>query len=379
MIRKGNVLLHYIRFIINSFGCKPFHRYTFYIITSLLSWVVVKKSNFVVFDGYARCDNIRVLLQHFKSNCLASISIGPEGDVQPFTLVAAWHLARCKWLVIDAHCHFLGPNPFRLAYNIDYFDVWHATGLKCILNGSDSTKSILGYLWYGWRRTIIASGDEDAKLKKSGYGPLARIVALGSPQTDRLALNIEDDRFSQAKTKILYAPSFFDAGKDMLDPLISHNLSDINKLMGSLNAELTIKYHPLCTAELSVECFDHIKAWDNSLETNEDIKAFDILVSDYSGVICDFALLARPIIIIDNSAIRTRQLWYDLYELFPSCMVKDYQQFKDLLSELLKANTKHDIICKEVRQASQKFHNFHDGVACERISGYLMNATHRSS
>lgn len=343
------------------------HRYLFYLITALLSWVFRKKDDIIMVDNSSNCENLNVLLDHFLKHNINFFEIGKNSNLHPNTLNLAWYLARCRWVVIDCDCHYLGPRQLRIFYNINYFDVWHATGLKYILNDSDIIKTIWGYLWFGWKRTVIASGHEDAKLKRSGYGPLASVIITGSPQVDILKKNVLDKATKAVKAKILYAPSFFDINKKLTDPLIFDELEALEKLMTKLNAELTIKFHPLSVNSINLDVFQAIKLWDEKYTTNELLSHFDILISDYSGVICDFSLLGRPVIIINNSQLRNRQLWYSLDDIFPSSIVNNYEELKSVLELTLTSDRYKKVLCNESKSASRIFHNFQDYKSCKRV------------
>ena len=199
------------------------HRYFFYIGTAFLSWILKKEDKLIVIDHGSKCENLKALKEYFLLNKVQFYEIGVSKYLSPNTFMAMIYLARCKWLIIDCDSYNLGPRQLRIFYKIDYFDVWHATGLKQILNDSPIANSKWNYLWFGWKRLICASSFEDFKLKKSGYGPLAKIKITGSPQTDIL-LEAKSIKMNNVIKKILYAPSFLDFNKKYLDPIIFENL-----------------------------------------------------------------------------------------------------------------------------------------------------------
>lgn len=348
------------------------HRYLFYLGTAVLSWVLPKNHSLYVLDHTSGCENLRALKNYFNRHGLAYKEIGYHRDLLPNSWAAMVALARCKWLIVDFDTHYLGPRPVRFIYNIDYLDVWHATGLKYILYRSEMSSSKWAFLWYGWRRYVCASGEEDQKIKQDGYGPLARVIITGSPQADVLSKQASKN-ISHRIAKILYAPSFVDKNKDKADPEIFANLRAMEKVLQAIGAELVIKMHPLSKATIDLNAYRRITAWGERGATNEHLKEFDLLISDYSGVVCDFSLLGRPIVILLQQGANHRRLWYRLDQLFPSSCVQDFDGVTEKISHLALSKVAFKRSGAEAREASTVFHRWNDGLACQRIADFIMS------
>ncbi|MFL5675051.1 MAG: CDP-glycerol glycerophosphotransferase family protein, partial [Chloroflexota bacterium] len=135
--------------------------------------------------------------------------------------------------------------------------------------------------------------------------PLDRVVALGSPRTDAFvdAGATEAARASVlaahpelvGRRVVLYAPTFRGRG---IDKHAAPGL-DAVRLRAALPPEfaLVLKTHPnLDPATTPTDGFDVVA--DPTGDVNDLLPATDILVTDYSSSVIEFALLRRPIVLL---------------------------------------------------------------------------------
>ena len=143
--------------------------------------------------------------------------------------------------------------------------------------------------------------------------PLERVLALGAPRTDfffdAAALAAARARVLAAypalagRRVVLYAPTFRGrgSGKRAAPGL------DAARLRAALPADhvLALKSHPnLDPAASPTAGFDVVV--DPAPEINELLAATDVLVTDYSSSIFEFALLRRPIVLLVERPRRLR-------------------------------------------------------------------------
>ena len=135
--------------------------------------------------------------------------------------------------------------------------------------------------------------------------PVGRVLALGSPRTDFF---FDHPAMASARRRILaahpelegrrvvlYAPTFRGAG-EMKRPAPGF---DAQRLRAQLPAEyaLVLKTHPnLDPAATPTAGFDLVV--DHTAEINEVFTVCDILVTDYSSSILEWALLRRPLVLL---------------------------------------------------------------------------------
>jgi CDP-ribitol ribitolphosphotransferase len=186
--------------------------------------------------------------------------------------------------------------------------VWHATGaLKRF--GLDSNpppgepeRSFLhrGYDW------VITSGDASRDPWSRALGtPLDHVLALGSARTDEL---LDPNALAAARERVLakypalrdrrvitYAPTFRGRGRGKRP---APGL-DAAKLRAALEPGdvLALKSHPNLNASLvSIAGFDVVIAPSDDM--NDVLAATDVLITDYSSSIFEWALLRRPLILL---------------------------------------------------------------------------------
>jgi CDP-glycerol glycerophosphotransferase (TagB/SpsB family) len=134
---------------------------------------------------------------------------------------------------------------------------------------------------------------------------LERVLPLGSPRTDML---VDGDALAEARERVLhrypalrerrvvtYAPTFRGRGRGKRP---APGL-DAARLRAALPASdvLVLKSHPNLDARLvPTEGFDVVVA--PAEDMNDVLAATDILVTDYSSSIFEYALLRRPLVLL---------------------------------------------------------------------------------
>ena len=168
-----------------------------------------------------------------------------------------------------------------------------------------------------------------------------QMLNLGQARNDCLFFkgrNEISDRYKNMKI-ILYAPTHRNEGKKRMDLHELLDLKSINDFCKKNNAVLLIKKHyyhyndpVICENE-----FSNIKelTYENP-ETQELLRATDILISDYSSIYIDFLLLNRPVLFysydLEEYMSVDRQFYLDYNQNnFPGKFCKNTQE---LLAEL---------------------------------------------
>lgn len=196
--------------------------------------------------------------------------------------------------------------PHRQATQV--VQVWHAEGaLKRF--GVDAVRPLKEpertflHRYYDW---VVTSGEASREAWSRAFRtPVDRVLALGSPRTDLFfdAAAIAEARARVAaahpelegRRVILYAPTFRGRGAGKRP---SAGL-DATRLRASLGPDdiLVLKAHPNLDRRLvSTEGYDLIV--DQLVDLNDLLVMTDILITDYSSAIFDFALTRRPIVLL---------------------------------------------------------------------------------
>ncbi len=224
----------------------------------------------------------------------------------PRRVLAMDHLRKESLEVVDnawLPVH-VAPHPPRTTV----VQVWHAVGalkrfgLDTVPPPGEPERSFL-HRHYDW---VVASGEASREPWSRAFGtPLDRVTALGSPRTDML---LDATALAAARERVLgrypalrgrrvvtYAPTFRGRGPGKrpapgLDAAGLHAALDPSDV-------LLLKSHPNLDFRLvHAGGFDVVA--DPADDMNDVLAATDILITDYSSAIFEFALLRRPLVLL---------------------------------------------------------------------------------
>ncbi len=186
--------------------------------------------------------------------------------------------------------------------------VWHATaalkrfGLDSLTPPADPERRFL-HRYYDW---VVCTAERSREPWAAAFGtPVARVLPLGTPRTDEFA---NTARMAATRAEVLarhpelrdrrvvvYAPTFRGRG---VDKVAAGDL-DGAALRAALPADhiLVLKTHPnLDPAATARAGFDLVI--DPHTEINDLLMATDVLVTDYSSSVFEWALLRRPLVLL---------------------------------------------------------------------------------
>lgn len=192
---------------------------------------------------------------------------------------------------------------------------WHGAGFKKIYrlshHGIALWAKILADYLFSWSYRDITIGtskfhlrqfEQNFGLKKSD----PRLIC-GQPRNDTLFSGItKADLLSNTdinpnKNIILYMPTYRGSsmGTNAMSEIINQLYSSIelNEALEKTNSVFVAKLHPL-TPHINIKNRSNFKILDyGAVEDNQKLLAVgDMMISDYSATIVDFALLERPVI-----------------------------------------------------------------------------------
>lgn len=237
---------------------------------------------------------------------------------------------------------FLNDNFFPLAFmNFNYKNVivqlWHAPGASKKFGGSVDKKSrnILSKISENTDYLIVTSDKIKEYYSEAFQMPKTKIKALGLPRFDYYFENhdleklksdfLKKHNISQNKKIILYAPTFRDEEK--YNNIF--NYFDLNKFNEVLGDEyvLALRLHPkikdfynedISTLGEYIDCSDY----ENEQEL---LLLSDMLITDYSSIMIEFAALSKPVIFytydLDNYLANERGFYYDFKKTVPGEIV----------------------------------------------------------
>ncbi|MCX2979600.1 hypothetical protein EYC98_01850 [Halieaceae bacterium IMCC14734] len=229
-------------------------------------------------------------------------------------------------------------------------NVWHGTPIKRI--GADDAMSQMSISDFILIRVFriklqrndlfIASSEPAAKIYASAFNlDKGKILITGEPRSDLMLKGFEKRKYSDSSSlSIIYAPTFrngvgstFDFFGDFIG-----SLAILEEKLRALNTVLSLRLHPV--NEYSAETIAALESCqfiqlEQTPELSSVVNKYDCLLTDFSSLIFDFALLDKSIyfLTLDLQSYLTgdRQLYVN-FEDFTS----DYRiaGWHDLVSQL---------------------------------------------
>jgi CDP-glycerol glycerophosphotransferase (TagB/SpsB family) len=229
-----------------------------------------------------------------------------------FHVRAGYALARARLFVVDDYffpLYAVKPRPTSVAVQ-----VWHASGaLKkfgySVLDksfGADATVLDLVRIHSHYDLCLVSSGAAiPAYAEAFRQPPRVFVPELGIPRTDVLLGQDRDRRAQNVRRRygigagtrvVLLAPTF--RGDRVLDARAA-GLPDLARLARALGDDtvLLLRLHPFVRHRAALPDGGGIVDVSDAPELNEVMLAADVLVTDYSSAVFDFALLGRPIVL----------------------------------------------------------------------------------
>ena len=253
-----------------------------------------------------------------------------------------------------------------------FVQLWHAAGAFKRFGADGSTLSYcIDALYHKDYDLVSVSSEWIREVYAGAFGiEKEKVKALGFPRSDRF---FDEDLIRskreyvlkrmpelEGKQVILYAPSFREKGKKRIYiPEIDYDL-----INGSLSDNQIMVFcpHPLTPKSSGLGDYDKIRLV-RDIPTNDMMMAADLLVTDYSSVIFDYALLDKPIAFFCYDYDTYNRGLYINYDTdLPGESFKDVKELADYLK---KGVFETDDRLKEFRE---KQLSACDGHSAERVA-----------
>jgi len=259
----------------------------------------------------------------------------------------SYRVASSRLVIVDDY--FFPIYPVKKRPGVTIVQVWHACGAfkrfgRATLEaewGADQIFLKWVPIHSNYDLTLVSSASI-APIYAEAFGqPVERIsAALGIPRTDALLPSPQRDARERAvrerlglhdgRTTVLYAPTF--RGTD-LKGAAAPDLLDIAALSRALGSEyrLILRLHPFVKSAMRIppEAGDFVVDASSEPDVNEVMLAGDILVSDYSSIIFEYALLNRPMAFLAPDLVayeRERGFFFDYRTGVPGPVLESTEQ-----------------------------------------------------
>ncbi len=300
------------------------------------------------------------------------------------TFTRYYATAKCTF-VSDYYLPAFANNPRKGSRLVQ---LWHGCGAfkKWGYSTKESSWGLKGDLFtkYNVHQTytdIITSSEYVNPIYAEAFNAdLSKVRALGVARTDVFF----DDGFIKEKTAEVYEKYNIDKSKKIIlwaptyrgDSLQkSHNeiTLDIEKMYNEFKDDyvLLIKLHPHLVKGFNAQTFvpDYMKSFAIKPHPGYPIEnllcAADILISDYSSLIFEYALLEKPMIFYAYDLEEyesSRAFYYEYRSFVPGKIVTDTDGLIDTISRI-----RHGYDKKKIAEFKDKFMSACDGKSAKRI------------
>lgn len=239
-----------------------------------------------------------------------------------------------------------GPRTF-------YLQCWHGTPLKLL--GHDETKATYaGHAEHMARLrrdvdhwdALLSPSAEVTEIFRSAFGYEGEVWETGYPRNDPLLAADAAQRREQVRAQlglepreraVLWAPTWRDDQRDDAGRLTMRGLLDVRRLVSGLpeGTRLLLRLHknvvgaaPDLVAPGALDVSSHPDITDLYL-------AADVLVSDYSSAVFDFAVTGKPMVLhvpdLEHYRDRARGMYFDYESWAPGPLTRSTEELADVL------------------------------------------------
>lgn len=217
------------------------------------------------------------------------------------------HLAKAGWLINDTTF----PGRYVKKEGQTILNVWHGTPLKRMAQDNEEERYDAGNVMRNLLQSdYLVFPNLYMEEKMAGATNLTElyqgtILHEGYP---RNCIFFHPEKGALLKEKLgcsgiqlsVYMPTFrgkTDAvEKDSYVALVKDYLSRIDRQLTDRQI-LLVKLHPLVQSQLDTDSYEHIRPFPAEYDTYEILNACDVLITDYSSVMYDFAVTGRRILL----------------------------------------------------------------------------------
>ena len=277
-----------------------------------------------------------------------------------------------KVIVTDDYVKYLRYFPLRPEQRV--VQLWHACGaFKKFGQRGTNIPVPTDIATHAQYNLVSVSGENVRSIYADAFDVnYQKVQALGTPRTDdyfnkKLISKKKRQIYLKHpkllfKSVIVYAPTFRDTDGNRNE---FHPEIDFDRLSKSLlpNQVLLICPHPIMDAPILPHEYRNILEVKD-FSTNDYMLISDMLITDYSSVIFEYALLGKPIAFFCYDLLRYDR---DFYLKYPDDLPGDVFKTQEELTAYLRNPEKH-VLTDKYTTFVKKYMSACDGHSCERIA-----------
>jgi CDP-glycerol glycerophosphotransferase len=285
--------------------------------------------------------------------------------------------------LVVANCH-LQLDAWRKRADARYLQTWHGTPLKRIHRSAVSQPGpgVMDEIDEDISRwdLLIAPSRPGAELLSAAFGYHGTILETGYPRNDLLNAPDRDQRrrwlrdrleIPEDATAVLYAPTYRDDDVDEHDTPLPLDTAQLMHQLGG-DFHLMLRRHYFLDHREPHSGTERVHDVSSYPEISELYLAADVLVSDYSSTLFDFAVTGKPIVLyaydLEHYRDRLRGFTLDLMQEAPGPIVLTQSELLEALSDLAAVRAESAVRYQAFRS---QYCALEDGHATERVLEYL--------
>lgn len=295
-----------------------------------------------------------------------------------YRLIPLWALLRSEYILLDNYGYHCAFGRFKLV------QLWHGSGFKRI-----GLPAIVG--GYAWLRRyllksvisksvlIAACSPADAQRKAASWES-ANVQVTGAPRNDvffnpdlRTCDVKEMLGIGKNQRLIVYAPT---RSSEATSPAFEEGFWDkLAQWLKEHDSYFLVKCHPQAKDIVLPKQYKRIIHAPSNLEdVQELLMVTDILISDYSSLTTDFALLGRPIIFYLPTPFPQTSFYYDLETTLPGPLAYTQIELLALMGDT--AWFEQPEYQARFQAFVDTFHSYRDSQSSRRVLSILESLYH---
>lgn len=317
--------------------------------------------------------NLKAIYDSIEGNKIVCAHMLPHDSL--WKLKMYYEFATSKVIIVDDYARYLRLFPMKPEQRV--IQLWHACGAfkKFGIHGTNLSmrEEKATHMQYN---LVCVSAENIRQIYASAFDiDVAKVSALGVPRTDmyfdqmvikhKQAEILEKYPEWRGKRIILYAPTFRDKNAKRSEFKPDIDFDDLSRRLGD-NTVFIIAPHPVMTEKILSKTYPNIQEI-RDISTGDLMFVSDLMVTDYSSVIFEYALLNKPIVFYCyDKAIYNRGFYLDYDHDLPGEIFEDYESFAGYLE-----HPEKQIVTEKHQKFIEKYMSACDGHSTERIAGII--------
>ncbi|MCM3124152.1 MULTISPECIES: CDP-glycerol glycerophosphotransferase family protein [unclassified Mesobacillus] len=289
----------------------------------------------------------------------------------------AYHLATSKFIILDDFYPMVYPLTIR--EGAELIQLWHAVGAFKTFGfsriGRPGGPSPRSRNHRNYTKAIVSS-KHVAKYYAEGFGiEEDKVIPTGVPRTDIFfdenykkevqARLYEEFPFLRGKKVITFAPTFRGNGQQSAHyPMEVLNLEKLYKELKD-DYVFLFKIHPFVKNDFNIpyQYKDFFYDFSEYREINDLLFVTDLLITDYSSVCFEYALLNKPMIFFAYDVeeyVQTRDFYFEYTSFIPGPLARS-------TDDIIKTIKDKDFKMDKIKPFIEYFFDQHDGKSSARV------------